>query len=69
MYEIDQKFFNEDGSLNVEAACAAGRRTHARIAYSVTRDAWRRLKASFGFVSGGQAVGTSETPAERQTIR
>ena len=31
MYEIDPKFFSNDGSLDVEAACAAGRKARARI--------------------------------------
>ena len=31
MYEIDAKFFNEDGSLDIEAACAAGRKARSRI--------------------------------------
>ena len=31
MYEIDPKFFNRDGSLDVEAACAAGRIARSRI--------------------------------------
>ena len=31
MYEIDAKFFNKDGSLDVEAACAAGRKARSRI--------------------------------------
>ena len=29
MYEIDAKFFNEDGSLSVETACAAGRKARS----------------------------------------
>ena len=29
MYEINPKFFNNDGSLDVEAACAAGRKARA----------------------------------------
>jgi hypothetical protein len=32
MYEIDTKFFNADGSINTEAACAAGRKAQARSA-------------------------------------
>ena len=31
MYEIDPKFFNRDGSLDVEAACAAGRKARSLI--------------------------------------
>ena len=30
MYEIDPKFLNEDGSINTDAACAAGRKAQAR---------------------------------------
>jgi hypothetical protein len=32
MHEIDQKFFNEDGSINTGAAGAAGRKAQARVA-------------------------------------
>lgn len=32
MYEIDPKFFNEDGSLNVELAMAAGRKARGEAA-------------------------------------
>ena len=29
MYELDKRFFDEDGSVNVEAAMAAGRKAHS----------------------------------------
>lgn len=32
MYNIDPKFFNDDGSINTEAAMAAGRKARARAA-------------------------------------
>jgi hypothetical protein len=32
MHEIDSKFFNEDGSINTDLACAAGRKAQARAA-------------------------------------
>ena len=33
MYEIDPKFFNENGSINYEAAMAEGRKGRSRVAY------------------------------------
>lgn len=38
MYDIDPKFLNHDGSLNTEAACAAGRRAQARTAAEGARE-------------------------------
>ena len=32
-YSLDSKFFNEDGSFNVESAMAAGRRAHSHGAH------------------------------------
>ena len=32
-HSLDPKFFNEDGSLNVESAMAAGRRAHSQDAH------------------------------------
>lgn len=32
MYEIDPKFFNDDGSINTDKACRAGRKAQARTA-------------------------------------
>lgn len=32
-YSLDPKFFNEDGSFNVESAMAAGRRAHSQGAH------------------------------------
>jgi len=32
MYDIDKKFFNEDGTVNCEAACRAGRKARGRAA-------------------------------------
>ena len=32
-YSLDPKFFNDDGSLDVESAMAAGRRAHSQGAH------------------------------------
>ena len=32
MYDIDDKFFNEDGTVNYEAACQEGRKARGRAA-------------------------------------
>ena len=32
MYDIDEMFFNEDGTVNCEAACQAGRKARGRAA-------------------------------------
>lgn len=44
MYEIDPKFRNEDGSINIEAARAAGRRQRAQAA----GEGFRYLRAVAG---------------------
>ncbi len=54
MYEIDPKFFSNDGSLDVEAACAAGRQARAHIvSHGVKRIsgwAFKAVGAVFGVV-------------------
>ena len=32
MYDIDKKFFNEDGTVNCEAACQAGSKARGKAA-------------------------------------
>lgn len=32
MYDIDERFFNEDGTVNCEAACQASRKARGRSA-------------------------------------
>jgi hypothetical protein len=41
MYEIDPKFLNEDGSINYDTACAAGRSAHAKEALTALKVVWR----------------------------
>ena len=46
MYELDQKFFNKDGSFDVEAAMAAGRKARAEglpEGFGIVRDAAAEL--------------------------
>ena len=43
MYEPNPKFFNQDGSINFETACAAGRRERSVSAYKAIRSVWQKI--------------------------
>lgn len=52
MYEINPKFFDDDGSLDVEAACAAGRKARAHIIGEGARFTLSAIKGAARIVCG-----------------
>lgn len=65
MYELDQKLFNNDGSINIEAAMEAGRKARAQDlseGCGVVRDAvaqliltlWRTVSGSYTRISSSR---------------
>jgi len=41
MYDIDKQFFNEDGTVNCEAAGKAGRKARGKCAANARFPSWR----------------------------
>lgn len=62
MYEIDSKFLNDDGSLDVEAACAAGRKSRARVVREGVRQIARGLVQMAHSARGGARTIVLMTP-------
>ena len=64
MYEIDPKFFNNDGSLDVEAACAAGRKAHSRTINEGVSHTLTIVAKAAATVFGPSTKSTLLTPSE-----
>ena len=62
MYEIDTKFFNNDGSFDVEAACVAGRKSRARAVREGARQMARGLVQIADAARHGASMTTLMTP-------
>ncbi len=80
MYELDQKFCNKDGSLNVEVAMRAGREARARhlsegcgivrdAATQLILSAWRSAAGSGPLTSLCRMFGERAGWYERRTAR
>jgi len=68
MYETDPKFFNQDGSINFDTACAAGRHERSASAHKGIGSLWRKItnvakagKQQIDAMDEGQSTGSLKT--------
>jgi hypothetical protein len=68
MYKTDPKFFNQDGSINFDTACAAGRFERSKSAHKGIGSIWRKIttvakagKQQIGAMGESQSTGSLKT--------